>query len=89
LTFTPTPSESMLSRRSSQLHRRFIYKGDTSSHAEGTDSRGGLERASEGEEALWVNPVSVYLVGLFDFYADALGIDASSPELPISQLHYA
>ena len=34
------------------IHRRFIYKGDTSTHAEGTDP-GGVERASEGCEALW------------------------------------
>jgi len=34
------------------IHRRSMYKGDTSTHVEGTDPRGGLERASEGEEAL-------------------------------------
>jgi len=36
----------------SPIHRRCIYKGDTSTHAEGTDPGGGLERASESWEAL-------------------------------------
>jgi len=31
-----------------------MYKGDTSTHAEETDPRGGLERASKGQEALWL-----------------------------------
>jgi len=30
-----------------------MHKGGTSTHAEGTDPRGGLERASEDQGALW------------------------------------
>jgi len=33
-----------------KIHKRYIYKGDTIPHAEGTDPRGGLARASEGQD---------------------------------------
>ena len=31
----------------------FSYKGDTSTHAQGTDLGGGASRASKGQEAPW------------------------------------
>ena len=30
-----------------------LYKGDTSTNAQGTDLEGGASRASKGQEALW------------------------------------
>jgi len=34
------------------LHIVFIYKEDTSTHAEGTDPRGGVERASGSQDTI-------------------------------------
>ena len=39
--------------------RRFIYKGDTSTHAEGTDPRGGLSERGSGVSLYKILPSTI------------------------------
>jgi len=53
--FTPNAGALLMESRihTYAIHRRFIFKGNTSTHAQGTELGGGASRASKGQEALW------------------------------------